>query len=87
MCPNCPLYFLHSIAAPIHSALMSRLAMYSKTLANFFRLKTPCLPLQARTPPLLIIDGAGLYPCGYRQYVLYFSLGYLLFPGDFWRKI
>ena len=34
-----------------HSALMSRLAMYSETEANFFRLKTPCLPLKGKETP------------------------------------
>ena len=28
-----------------------------------------------------------VYPCGYRQYILHFSSGYLLSPGDFWHKI
>ena len=28
-----------------------------------------------------------MYPCGYRQYILHFSSGYLLSPGDFWHQI
>ena len=42
----CLEFFTDQIYQYSHSALMSRLAMYSETEANFFMLKTPCLPLR-----------------------------------------
>ena len=83
---------LRSIQHWSHSALMSvELIAFGHVqwnLSKFLYAKNHFLASKGKeTPSIKHRWRWTVYPCGYRQYILHFSSGYLLSPGDFWHKI